>query len=184
MFHIIDRYDRHSAARITGERLDKSGCRYGICSSLRALELSSTFMGIPWSSPLDTPQVCLYSVRIELARSNIYKVSPVFQFTDPSLGGWGFSPLQISLFLGTAGISQALWTLIIFPPLQHRIGTGGVLRLCYAIWPAFFLMYPVCNLLIRRGWTAAFWTVAPVGLVVGSGVSMAFSEYIRRSKDC
>ncbi|KAF4633136.1 hypothetical protein G7Y89_g4991 [Cudoniella acicularis] len=38
-------------------------------------------------------------------------VLPLFYFTTPSLGGFGFTPLQISLFLGSAGLSQALWTL-------------------------------------------------------------------------
>lgn len=102
-------------------------------------------------------------------------VVPVFWFTDPELGGFGFSPLQISAFLGAAGISQALWTLLVFPPLQRRVGTGGVLRICYACWPLMFILSPLCTIFIRRHMDPAFWTAAVISTVGGSGVSMAFS---------
>jgi hypothetical protein len=89
--------------------------------------------------------------------------------------------LKISLFLGGAGICQALWTLIVFPPFQHRIGTGGVLRACSIAWPITFALWPISNLFIRWHWDVVFWVVAPVNLAVGSGVSMAFSEYFSSS---
>jgi hypothetical protein len=103
-------------------------------------------------------------------------VSPIFYFTSPKLGGYGFTPFQISIFIGTAGLSQALWLLFVFPPLQRRIGTGGVLRACAIAWPLFFLANPVGNIFLRHGWTAIFWTVQPTLLVIGSGVAMAFSK--------
>lgn len=101
---------------------------------------------------------------------------PLFWFTEIKLGGFGFSPLQISLFIGGAGISQALWVLIAFPPLQHRFGTGGVLRACSIAWPITFAFWPITNLFLRYHWDVAFWVVAPINLTVGSGVSMAFSK--------
>ena len=110
--------------------------------------------------------------------SNIYLLSvlPVFWFTQPELGGFGFSPLQISVFLGIAGLSQALWLLVAFPLLQHRFGTGGVLRGCSIVWPIMFAFTPVCTVFLRQGWNTAFWISAPIALVVGSGVAMAFSK--------
>jgi hypothetical protein len=105
-------------------------------------------------------------------------VVPVFWFTKPELGGFGFSPLQISVFLGMVGISQAIWLLLIFPPLQHRFGTGGVLRGCSIAWPVTFMIFPICNILLRQAWGVVFWSVAPVALAVGSGVSMAFSKIL------
>jgi len=102
-------------------------------------------------------------------------VSPLFWFTEVDLGGFGFSPFQISMFLGLAGISQALWTLLVFPPLQHRFGTGGVLRGCSIAWPILFAFCPLCNLFLRNRWKLAFWITAPIGLALGSGVSMAFT---------
>ena len=103
-------------------------------------------------------------------------VCPVFYFTAVSLGGYGFSPLQISLFMALAGISQALWILLVFPPLQGRFGTGGVLRGCAVAWPILFFVAPLGNFFLRQDWKLTFWIVGPMFLVVGSGVSMAFSK--------
>ncbi|KAK5280192.1 hypothetical protein LTR40_006713, partial [Exophiala xenobiotica] len=102
-------------------------------------------------------------------------ISPVFSFTPVHLGGFGFSPLQISLFMGLVGLSQSLYLLIVFPWLQKRIGTAGVMRLCANAYPFFFAILPGCNLLLRNNWTTAFWVVAPVSLAVGSGVAMSFT---------
>jgi hypothetical protein len=109
-------------------------------------------------------------------------VSPVFWFTSPSLGGYGFTPLQISYFLAAIGVSQAIWLLIFFPPLQRRFGTGGVLRACLIAWPIFFTSAPLCNAFLRweehgggGGWRTLFWIVAPTLQLGGAGVAMAFS---------
>jgi len=102
-------------------------------------------------------------------------ISPVFSFTPVHLGGFGFTPLQISLFMGLGGLSQSLYLLIIFPWLQKRIGTAGVMRLCANAYPFFFAILPVCNILLRNGLTTAFWVITPVALVVGSGVAMSFT---------
>jgi len=103
-------------------------------------------------------------------------VVPVFWFTDIELGGLGQSPLMISVFLATAGLSQALYILIVFPPLQHRIGTGSVLRICAAVWPWLFAFWPICNILLLRHFEPAFYALAFGGNFIGSGVSMAFSK--------
>ena len=100
---------------------------------------------------------------------------PVFWFTSPGLGGFGFDERLISVFLALAGASQAVWLLFAFPPLQHRIGTGGVLRLCSRAYPFFFLLNPLCNWWLREGWRTLFWAVGPAMLVIGSGVAMNFS---------
>ncbi|RDW57042.1 hypothetical protein BP6252_13914 [Coleophoma cylindrospora] len=100
-------------------------------------------------------------------------VLPLFWFTAPELGGFGFSPRQISTFLGLAGVSQALWTLLVFPPLQHRLGTGGVLRLCALVWPIVFAVWPICSILLVNNYMTAFWILVPTNVAVGYGVSMA-----------
>lgn len=100
---------------------------------------------------------------------------PVFWFTSPKLGGFGFDERLIAVFLGIGGASQAVWLLFVFPPLQHRIGTGGVLRACSWVYPFFFLMNPLANWCLREGWRTLFWAVGPAVLVIGSGVSMNFS---------
>jgi MFS family permease len=103
-------------------------------------------------------------------------VLPVLCFTPVELGGFGFSPLRISILMATGGASQAIWLLLVFPPLQHRFGTGGVLRGCAIAWPFMFAIWPLCNELLRHDHTVAFWIVGPINLVLGSGVAMAFSK--------
>ncbi|KAH7381914.1 major facilitator superfamily transporter [Cadophora sp. MPI-SDFR-AT-0126] len=102
-------------------------------------------------------------------------VSPLFWFTRPSLGGFGFTPNQISYFLGSIGIAQSIWLLIVFPILHRKYGTGNILRACYYVWPLTFMVAPLCNYFLRRGWKRAFWIIAPTTQVIGSGVSMAFT---------
>lgn len=103
-------------------------------------------------------------------------VIPVFWFTHVQLGGYGFSPFQISMLMGATGLSQALWTLLAFPPLQKRYGTGGVLRACAIFWPIFFMMSPLSNFFLRQNLTALFWIFGPVATVIGTGIAMAFSK--------
>ncbi|KAJ5690801.1 hypothetical protein N7462_005193 [Penicillium macrosclerotiorum] len=105
-------------------------------------------------------------------------IIPVFWFTPVSLGGYGFTPMQISLMMGLNGASQAAWLLLIFPPLQQKIGTKGVIRLCAFAYPIFFLACPFGNILLRMGTeesARAFWVILPVMLAVGCGVSMSFT---------
>jgi hypothetical protein len=103
-------------------------------------------------------------------------VIPVFLYTPINLGGIGFQPELIAGFIGLNGVSQAVWLLLVFPPLQHRIGTGGVLRLCAVAWPFFFAMHSVSHFLRSYELKALFWTLAPLNVVLGSGVAMAFSR--------
>ncbi|KAI1505817.1 major facilitator superfamily transporter [Biscogniauxia marginata] len=105
-------------------------------------------------------------------------IVPVFWFTRVSLGGLEFSPLQISLFMGLTGLSQAIWLLVFFPPLQHYIGTNGVMRACGNAYPFFMAVMPFLNLVLRQGTPGArtaFWILVPLALVLGPGVSMAFT---------
>jgi hypothetical protein len=102
-------------------------------------------------------------------------VAPVFWFTPPEYGGYGLSPLQISLFLALAGAAQSFWTLIVFTPLQHRIGTGGVLKLCTAVWPFTFAVNPILNQLLKHNMITPFWVLAITTTLIGAGVSQAFT---------
>ncbi|TGO45075.1 hypothetical protein BOTNAR_0703g00040 [Botryotinia narcissicola] len=92
----------------------------------------------------------------------VARLLPVFWFTPVSLGGLGFSPFRISLFIAFAGFSQAFWMIVVFPPLHKRIGTVGVLRACAFFWPFLFAFCPFANFLLRMGWETAFWVVYPV----------------------
>ncbi|KAL1877342.1 hypothetical protein VTK73DRAFT_8715 [Phialemonium thermophilum] len=105
-------------------------------------------------------------------------VTPVFWFTPVPLGGFGLQPAQISALMAVNGFAQAIWTLVAFPPLQHRLGTTGLLRVCAVVWPIFFAVNPLLNLLLRtgaRGAATAFWTLVVPSMAVGCGVSMSFT---------
>ncbi|ROW02041.1 hypothetical protein VPNG_07695 [Cytospora leucostoma] len=99
----------------------------------------------------------------------------LFWFTPVELGGYGFSPFQISVMMAINGISQAIWLLLVFPLLQHRWGTNGVMRACGLAYPFFFAVCPVGNLLLKAGAATAFWAVFPPLLALGCGVSMSFT---------
>jgi MFS family permease len=102
-------------------------------------------------------------------------ILPVFWFTSVELGGFGFTPVQISLMLADNGVAQASWLLFVFPPLQKRWGTNKVLRVCAVCYPFFFAVCPLGNALLRAGHDLAFWISAPLILAIGSGVSMSFT---------
>ncbi|EAQ92873.1 hypothetical protein CHGG_01108 [Chaetomium globosum CBS 148.51] len=124
-------------------------------------------------------RIVLYTYgHIMLLAYSYTSIVPVFWFTKISLGGWGFTSLQISLMMGLNGLSQAIWILLVFPPLHRRIGTNGVLRVCAIAYPLFFAMAPFFNLLLRAdtpATTKAFWILAPPLLAFGSGISMCFT---------
>jgi hypothetical protein len=102
-------------------------------------------------------------------------VNPVFMYTPVRLGGIGFTPQLIAAFTALAGASQAAWILLVFPRLHKRVGTGRVLFYCACAWPVFFASSVVFNTFLQHHLESAFWATAPLTLVVGSGVAMAFS---------
>lgn len=102
-------------------------------------------------------------------------VIPVFWFTPVSLGGFGFTPFQISMFMGLTGFSQAVWLLVFFPPLQHRLGTNGVMRLCGIAYPIAMAFNPILSAILRSGAETTFWVMAPIFMLIAPGISMAFT---------
>ena len=102
-------------------------------------------------------------------------ILPVFYFTPVELGGFGFTPLQISIFMGLGGLSQALWVLLIFPFLHARVGTKRIMTWSGNAYPFFFASLPSCNILLRYHFTLVFWILAPILVVLGSGVAISFT---------
>lgn len=118
--------------------------------------------------------LCVYCYLMLLAIAYT-AIFPIYLFTPVQLGGFGLVPYQISIFIAIAGIAQAFWLLIIFPPLQHRFGTNAVIRGCATAYPFSFALLPVGNILLRSGAVTLFWVTAPALLAVNSGVAMAFT---------
>ncbi|OIW34437.1 MFS general substrate transporter [Coniochaeta ligniaria NRRL 30616] len=102
-------------------------------------------------------------------------IVPLFWYTPVLLGGFELTSLQMSLLMGLNGLAQSIWILLVFPPLQHRIGTTGVLRVCALAYPIFFAANPLFNAIRRGGNDTLFWALAPATLAVGCGISMSFT---------
>ncbi|KAH8176470.1 major facilitator superfamily protein [Sarocladium implicatum] len=104
---------------------------------------------------------------------------PVVLYTPVKIGGLGFPPTWIAIFMAVNGASQALWLLLAFPRLHKRFGVKGVMWGCAVIWPWEFLCYIVLNYLLRDGSQSAvvwFWILAGFVAIVGPGISMAFTS--------
>jgi hypothetical protein len=82
------------------------------------------------------------------------------------------------MFIALAGGSQALWTILVLPPLHKGIGTIGIMRLCAVVWPIGFMLNPAANILLKHKQYVVFWAVAPVAVFLFSGCSMAFSKIL------
>ncbi|KAH7097166.1 MFS general substrate transporter [Auriculariales sp. MPI-PUGE-AT-0066] len=102
-------------------------------------------------------------------------IIPVYSFTPVDMGGLGFTPPQISGMMAALGLAQATWMVLIFPPLQKRIGTGSLLKYCAAAWPLAFLVVASQNVLLRTGHDFAFRFVLVLAAIVPSGIAMAFA---------
>ncbi|EJU00550.1 MFS general substrate transporter [Dacryopinax primogenitus] len=126
------------------------------------------------AAPGVIPVIIIYQYALLLGIA-FTAVAPIFFYTPIPLGGFGYSPPQISLFLAGCGISQAVWLLVAFPIFQRKWGTGNLLRACAWAWPISFSLFPLLSALIRNGQETLYWTLVPVAVVGPSGVSMAFT---------
>lgn len=103
---------------------------------------------------------------------------PLVLHTSVRNGGMGFPQFDISIYMAVQGASQAFWLLIVFPWLQNRVTTKGVLRICAYAYPFFFPGYILMNAMLRIATPVAmgvFWIVGPITALVAPGVSMAFT---------
>ena len=101
----------------------------------------------------------------------------VFMYTHVDRGGLELPPVWIGTTMTLGGLSQAFWLLVLFPYLHQRIGTGGILNFAAGLWPVFFALDPLCNVLRRYNLDVAFWILFFLNQIFGSSVAMAFSKY-------
>ncbi|KAJ6783233.1 hypothetical protein PWT90_01151 [Aphanocladium album] len=124
------------------------------------------------------PTVLLVNGAVMIMAFAFTALLPVVLYTPIHLGGLGLSPFQISIYMAVQGLSQAIWLLVVFPPVHKRLGTKKLLAVCAAVYPFFFLTYIALNELLRVGTPAAMawvWVIGPLAAIVGPGVSMAFT---------
>lgn len=65
--------------------------------------------------------------------------------------------------------------LLAFPPLQKRLSTGGLLRICALGWVILMSLFPLYNELRRSNHDTTFWILGLSGLILGSGVAMGYA---------
>lgn len=142
------------------------------------MEDSTLDHGMPIMELLKAPGVAMVlflQSHIMLLAFAFTAIMPVFYFTPIQYSGFGMSPVQISVLMAVGGLAQALWMLLAFPWIQKHYSTGTVIRACARAWPLFFLAFPLLSVVLRQGWTLAFWIIGPILLALGSGVAMAFA---------
>ncbi|KAK7424188.1 hypothetical protein QQZ08_008676 [Neonectria magnoliae] len=127
------------------------------------------------------PGVCialwLYG-HVNLLMDSFTAVLPVALYTPVSIGGIGWTPSKISLYMAAQAGSQSLWLLLAFPWLQRRVGTKGVLRICAMGYPIFLAGFIAMNALLRENSEASlvwFWIVTVFVTTFGPAVFMSFT---------
>lgn len=106
-------------------------------------------------------------------------IMPVFLFTPIPIGGVGFAPSQISIYMAIQGASQAIWLILAFPILQRRYGNKNILKLCSVAYQFFFVGIVLLSMFLRIGTESAragAWTVGILVVLLGPGVSMGFTS--------
>lgn len=102
-------------------------------------------------------------------------LAPSYLYVPVKSGGVGFDERHISYWIALCGLAQAGWMIFGFTPLQRRFSTGIIYRTALRVWPLVLTGYPLLNVLLRLGWTPAFYVLLWPGLcILGSGVAMAY----------
>lgn len=81
---------------------------------------------------------------------SIIGLLPLFLYTPTSLGGTGFSALQIGKALSAQAIGSAVIQLTLFPPLQRRFGTIATLRFGAVFYTLACMMFPLTSFVAQR----------------------------------
>ncbi|ATY67053.1 Major facilitator superfamily transporter [Cordyceps militaris] len=82
-------------------------------------------------------------------------IFPIVLYTKVSIGGFGFSTAQSTMYVAMQGLSETTWLLLVFPLLHARVGSMGVVRLCSVAFPCVFAAHILMNALLRDGSDAA-----------------------------
>lgn len=93
---------------------------------------------------------------LPLHNASFMHIFPIYLSTPPSpnphptllsfSGGLGLQPSAIGLWLAAFGVVGILLQLFIYPRLQSRIGTLGILRLALSIFPLVYTITPYLSL--------------------------------------
>jgi hypothetical protein len=62
------------------------------------------------------------------------------------------------------------------PPLDKKLGTKRLLRICFVAWPWFFVSPVLSNIMAKRDNWIGTYSLIGIATVFGSGVSIAFTS--------
>ncbi|KAF8833233.1 MFS transporter [Paxillus ammoniavirescens] len=106
----------------------------------------------------------------------MYALQPLFYSTLIELGGLGFTPITIRLWMAAFGIANALIQLFCFAPLVNRLGTKTVLRVGHACFIPIFGLFHIVNWVAKRwGVTWIVWVLLTFQMVLTVVMDMSFS---------
>lgn len=87
------------------------------------------------------PSLFLFENRSPLSQALLI----LFCYTSISLGGLGFSEVDIGKALACAGVLTVVSQVSLFPPLQTRLGTIKLYRALMALYPFVFSLFPIMS---------------------------------------
>ncbi|BGP15425.1 hypothetical protein JCM10213v2_003393 [Rhodosporidiobolus nylandii] len=99
----------------------------------------------------------------------------LFCYSPISIGGLGFPPSSIGRALSLSGLLAVSFQLLLFPPLQRRMGTVPLYRLLMALWPVVFALFPVMSYAAVHGGERAVWSWLTVFLGLKSFANMSYA---------
>ncbi|KAG2126676.1 major facilitator superfamily domain-containing protein [Suillus cothurnatus] len=105
----------------------------------------------------------------------MFALQPLFYSTPIELGGLGFDPITIGLWMGAFGIVNGVLQIMIFAPLVNKFGPKTVFRICEGCFIPIFALFPITNIIARQyGINWLVWFLLTCSLVLGVLMDMAF----------
>lgn len=109
----------------------------------------------------------------------MYALQPLFYSTPVELGGLGFDPVTIGLWMGAFGIVNGVLQTIIFAPLVDKFGSKTVFRFGEMCFIPIFALFPITNNAARQyGINWLVWFLLTCSLLLGVIMDMAFGSIL------
>ncbi|KAG2145321.1 MFS general substrate transporter [Suillus bovinus] len=105
----------------------------------------------------------------------MFALQPLFYSTPIELGGLGFDPITIGLWMGAFGIANCTLQTTIFAPLVNRFGVRTVFRVCAGAFIPIFALFPITNIIARQyGINWLVWFLLTCSLLLSVFMDMTF----------
>lgn len=109
----------------------------------------------------------------------MYALQPLFYSTPIELGGLGFDPVTIGLWMGAFGIVNGVLQTMIFAPLVDKFGSKTIFRFCEMCFIPIFALFPITNIVARQyGINWLVWFLLTCSLLLGVFMDMSFGALV------